>query len=124
MLSTATAIVAFGERPGPLALAGAALIGVGTFVLAGGGGSFADATARRAVAFALPTGAIIAGYTLRDKRAVSSLEIPPILLNWSLGPGRVLLLTPYAARHRALIATIWRDHRTEALVVAALGPLS
>lgn len=124
MLSTVAAIVAFGERPGPVALVGAALIGIGTFVLAGGGGSLADPTARRAVAFALLTGAIIAGYTLWDKRAVSALGIPPILLNWSLGLGRVILLTPYAARHREQVATIWRDYRTEALVVAVLSPLS
>ncbi|MFN8516656.1 MAG: hypothetical protein U0841_29580 [Chloroflexia bacterium] len=47
MLSASAAILFFGERPGPLAIAGAALIGVGTFVLAGGGGSLRQASARR-----------------------------------------------------------------------------
>jgi drug/metabolite transporter (DMT)-like permease len=124
VLSATAAILVFGERPGPIAIAGAALIGVGTFVLAGGGTKIADATARRAVAFALLTGAIIASYTLWDKRAVSGLGIPPLLLNWSLGVGRVTLLSPYAIRHRDKVGAIWRAHRLEALVVAVLSPLS
>lgn len=124
VLSTTAAILFFGERPGPIAILGAALIGVGTFVLAGGGGKIADASTRRAIAFALLTGAIIAGYTLWDKRAVSGLGIPPLLLNWSLGVGRVTLLAPYAVRHRDKVAAIWRSFRLEALVVAILSPLS
>src|SRR4051794_37366627 len=35
MLSTLAAVIAFGERPGAMALGGAALLGVGTFVLSG-----------------------------------------------------------------------------------------
>ena len=124
MLSTTAAIIFFGERPGPLALAGAVLIGVGTFVLAGGGGGLRQPHARRAVVFALLTGVIIASYTLWDKRAVSNLGIPPLLLNWSLGVGRVGLLAPYALRQRAKIAAIWRTYRREVLVVATLSPLS
>ena len=124
MLSASAAIIFFGERPGPLAIGGAALIGVGTFFLAGGGGSMRQASARRAILFALATGGIIAAYTLWDKRAVSSLGIPPLLLNWSLGLGRVGLLAPYALRQRAKIATIWRSYRREVLVVATLSPLS
>jgi drug/metabolite transporter (DMT)-like permease len=124
MLSATAAIVFFGERPGPLAIGGAALIGVGTFVLAGGGGGLRGEGTRRAVLFALLTGGIIASYTLWDKRAVSNLAIPPLLLNWALGLGRVGLLAPYAVRHRAKIATVWRSYRREALVVATLSPLA
>jgi len=124
MLSASAAILFFGERPGPLAIAGAALIGVGTFVLAGGGGSLRQASARRAVLFALLTGGIIASYTLWDKRAVSNLGIPPLLLNWALGLGRVSMLAPYAARHRTKIAAVWGSYRREVLVVATLSPLS
>jgi drug/metabolite transporter (DMT)-like permease len=124
MLSTIAAIIIFGERPGPLALCGALLIGIGTFVLSGGGGKIAGSAARRAVVFALLTGAIIASYTLWDKRAVSGLGIPPLLLNWSLGLGRLILLLPYSMRHHARIRVVWRDYRREALVVAFLSPLS
>ena len=124
MLSTLAAVVAFGERPGPLAVAGAAAIGIGTFILSGGGGKIADATARRAVAFALLTGAIIASYTLWDKRAVSAIGIPPIVLNWAMGFGRVILLAPVALRRREDVRRIWREHRAAVLVVATLSPLS
>lgn len=124
MLSASAAIIFFGERPGPLAIGGAAMIGVGTFFLAGGGGSLRQASARHAILFALATGGIIAAYTLWDKRAVSSLGIPPLLLNWSIGLGRVGLLAPYALRQRGRIATIWRTYRREVLVVATLSPLS
>jgi drug/metabolite transporter (DMT)-like permease len=124
MLSATAAIIFFGERPGPLAIGGAALIGTGTFFLAGGGGGLRQANARRAILFALATGAIIASYTLWDKRAVSNLGIPPLLLNWAIGFGRVGLLGPYVLRQPAKIATIWRTHRREVLVVATLSPLS
>jgi drug/metabolite transporter (DMT)-like permease len=124
MLSASAAIIFFGERPGPLAIAGAALIGVGTFVLAGGGGNLRQASARRAVIFALLTGGVIAAYTLWDKRAVSALGIPPLLLNWTMGLGRVGMLAPYALRQRAKVAAIWQSYRREVLVVATLSPLS
>lgn len=124
MLSTLAAMALFGERPTPLALAGAASIGVGVFVLTGGGGGRRDARARTAVIYALLTGAVIASYTLWDKRAVSTLAIPPLVLNWSLGLGRLLLLAPYALRHSGQIGEEWQTHRREALVVAVLSPLS
>ncbi len=57
MLSTAAAIAFLGERPTPLALAGAALIGVGVFVLTGGARTLGKAGARSAVLYALATGA-------------------------------------------------------------------
>lgn len=124
MLSTLTAIVIFGERPGPIALGGAVLIGVGTFVLSGDGARTATADSRRAVAFALLTGAIIASYTLWDKHAVSGLGIPPLFFNWALGLGRLITLTPFVLRRKDEVSSIWRDYRREAWVVAILSPLS
>ncbi|MFN8516655.1 MAG: hypothetical protein U0232_22040 [Thermomicrobiales bacterium] len=55
---------------------------------------------------------------------MSNLGIPPLLLNWALGLGRVSMLAPYAARHRAKIAAVWGSYRREVLVVATLSPLS
>src|SRR5207248_1231142 len=52
MLSTAAAILLFGERPTPVALAGAALIGVGVFVLAGDPRPLRAAQAGKSVVFA------------------------------------------------------------------------
>jgi drug/metabolite transporter (DMT)-like permease len=124
MLSTLTAIIIFGERPGPIALGGAVLIGIGTFVLSGGGARTASADSRRAVAFALLTGAIIASYTLWDKHAVSGLGLPPLFFNWALGLGRLITLTPFVLRRRSEVITVWQEYRREAWVVAILSPLS
>src|SRR5438309_1157917 len=69
-------------------------------------------------------GAIIAGYTLWDKRAVSALGIPPLLYDWCGNLGRVLILTPVALGRSDEIRGLWRDHRREVLVMAVLTPLS
>lgn len=124
MLSTLTAIAIFGERPSPLALGGAVLIGIGTFVLSGGGSRSARADARPAIIFALLTGAIIASYTLWDKHAVGGLGIPPLFFNWAIGLGRLLTLTPFVLRKPETVRMVWRDYRLEAWVVAILSPLS
>jgi len=124
MLSTAAAILLLGERPTPLALGGAVLIGLGVFVLTGDPRKFRQSGAGQAVIYALLTGLVIAGYTLWDKRAVSILLIPPLVYDWSNGFVRGFLLTPYALTHRAEVARHWREHRTAALMVGILSPLS
>lgn len=122
MLSTAAAIAFFGERPTPLAIAGAVAIGVGVFVLVSGPGLLRRAG--WAAGYGLLTGLVIAAYTLWDKHAVSTLLIPPLLLNWGVGFGRTLLLTPFALRAWDKVRLEWRTRRREALVVAVLSPLS
>src|SRR5205807_836662 len=124
MLSSAAAILVFGERPTPVAMAGTLLIGLGIFLLTGTPAGLRQAGARRAAGFALLTGAIIAGYTLWDKRAVSALGIPPLLFDWCGNLGRVLILTPVALRRFDDVRRLWGAHRREVVVVAVLTPLS
>lgn len=124
VLSVAAAIILLGERPGPVAMAGALLIGAGIFLLAGNPASVGHPGARRAVGFALVTGALIAAYTLWDKRAVSVLGIPPILLDWAGNLGRALLLTPVALARPDEVRALWRRHRREVLLVAVLTPMA
>jgi drug/metabolite transporter (DMT)-like permease len=69
VLSVAGAVLLLGERPGPLALAGAGLIVVAVLPLSGG---VRHEGAEGAVAFALLTGALIAAYTLWDAHASGS----------------------------------------------------
>ena len=123
VLSTTAAIVALGERPTPLALAGAGLIGISVVVLTGGSARRVT-TVRTAVIYGLVTGLFIAAYTIWDKLAVSTLLIAPILYDWGTGCGRTLLLAPLAWRLRAQVARGWREHRREALIVAVLSPLA
>ena len=124
MLSSAAAIVFFGERPTPLAIAGTLLVGMGIFLLAGNPAALRGAGARRAVGFAVLTGATIAAYTLWDKRAVSVLGIPPVLLDWGSNLGRTVLVAPVALARFDTVRAVWRAHRGEVILVALLTPMA
>ena len=88
LFATVGAILLLGERPTPLALAGAVLIVGGVFAM-----SFTGirngVNVRGAVGYGLLTGIFIAGYTLWDKVAVSTLAIPPVLLDTATALVRV-----------------------------------
>ncbi len=124
MLSSAAAIVFFGERPTPIAIAGTVLVGAGIFLLAGNPAALRGAGARRAVGFAVLTGVTIAAYTLWDKRAVSVLGIPPLLLDWGSNLGRTLLVAPVAFARFDAVRVVWRAHRREVILVALLTPMA
>ena len=124
MLSVAAAVAFFGERPSPVAVAGTVLVGAGIFLLAAAPRLLRRPGARRAVGYALLTGAIIAAYTLWDKRAVGALGVPPILLDWWGSLGRVAIITPVALTRRDEVRRLWRDHRLEVIAVALLAPLA
>jgi drug/metabolite transporter (DMT)-like permease len=122
MLSTAAAVLLLGERPSALALAGAALVGIGVFVLAGNPRRVHAAS----VMFASLTGIVIAGYTLWDKQAVSDtgLAIPPVLYFYLFTVCRAAMLTPFALSRMPTLRREWRLHRRHALGIAVLSPLS
>jgi drug/metabolite transporter (DMT)-like permease len=124
MLSTAAAVLLLGEHPTPLALAGAALVGVGVFVLAGDPRRLRSSSAGLSVVFALLTGLVIAGYTLWDKQAVSAVGIPPVLYFFLFTVARAAMLTPYALWRRDVVVVEWRLHRRHALGIAVLSPMS
>ncbi|MDR7418312.1 MAG: DMT family transporter [Armatimonadota bacterium] len=125
-LSTAAAIAFFGERPTPLAIVGALLVVGGVFVLTSRPWAAARTTARArwAVTYGLLTGGLIACYTLWDKRAVSTLLIPPLLFDWGSNFGRLAFLSPLAVRRWDDVRRHWREHRLEAIGVGALSPLA
>jgi drug/metabolite transporter (DMT)-like permease len=125
-LSTTAAILFLGERPSPLAIAGALLVVGSVFVISGGGRvltSSGNGTGK-AVLFGVTTGVIIASYTLWDKYAVATLAIPPLVFDWGLGLTRAVILTPIGIRHRAAAAIVWREHRSAVLGIAILSPLA
>ncbi len=126
MLATVAAILLLGERPTPIALCGAVLIGIGVFVLAGNPRRLRAAAAGRSVVIALLTGVVIAGYTLWDKLAVSDTGagIPPVLYFFLLTVLRAGLLTPYALMRLSVVRCEWRLHWKHALGIAVLSPLS
>jgi drug/metabolite transporter (DMT)-like permease len=125
LLSSAGAILFFGERPSALALVGGLLIVLGVMVLTGSPDKLRQqAGAKKAIVYALVTGTFIAAYTLWDKQAVSTFAVGPVLLDWGSNLGRSLLLTPFALRHWNSVRNEWRIHRFEAIGVALLVPLS
>lgn len=123
VLATLAAIALFGERPRPLAVAGAALIAAGVVMLVGDPRRLRAASGP-AAAYALLTGAFIAAYTLWDKYAVATLGIPPLVQHWATLVGMTLLLTPLAAARPGAVRWVWTHHRCAALGVGLLSPLS
>lgn len=124
LLSVLTAIFFLEEHPTPLALAGAAFIGIGILVITGNPFSQKATSAQKSIIYALFCGAAIAGYTVVDKIAVSTYLLPPLLMDWSTNLGRVLLLTPYSIKNWEKVKEQWDAHKKEALGVAILSPLA
>ena len=123
LLTILAAVVLFGERPAPLALAGAFMIGAGAVLLSGNplamfrkGGS--------GIGFALLTGSMIAVYTVWDRQAVAALLIPPVIYYWGSIVLRLVVTTPHTMRRMPQVRMIWRDSRKAVITVALLSPLS
>lgn len=123
LLATVFAIVLLGERPTVQGLIGAGVIVTGVFMLTGGAATGLRARAA-SLGFGLATGVLIGSYTVWDAYAVATLAVHPVLLDYASTAGRCLLLAPMAARRRAGVAALWRDHRAAVIAIAALNPLA
>jgi len=126
LLAVTAAILILGERPGPWALTGAACIIAGIYLLTGGHRLLrADhAHLKEAVKFGLLTGVCIAAYSVWDAHAVAGRGIPPLLFDAGTGWVMLVILAPLAWRRRTEVATVWRQHRREVLIVSLLSPVA
>src|SRR3954471_3331084 len=124
LLTIVVAIAILGERPGTVALGGAALVVGGAFFLAASPARLRQPGALRGVGFALLTGCMIASYTVVDKLSVSTVLIPPLVLDWGANLGRVIVMTPLAMRYRKDVRAAWARQRASVVGVALLCPLS
>ncbi|HEX7004918.1 MAG TPA: DMT family transporter [Trueperaceae bacterium] len=122
-LAVTGAVLLFGERPGPIAIAGVALVVGGAFVLAGGERMFRSVDGK-AVGYGLLTGLFIASYTLADAFVVTELALHPLVFLWLAELVRVILLTPTALRRRAEVGELWAGRRREIVAVAIMSPLA
>jgi drug/metabolite transporter (DMT)-like permease len=120
-LSVLAAIVVLGERPGPIALVGAALVVAAVLSLALGGRRLPSGPA---VGFALATGVTIAAYTIWDAHAVNALAQPAIAYYWGSEVSRALVLAGPALRDRAALRLAWTEDRRAILGVGILSPLA
>lgn len=119
-LSVLAAVLVLGERPGPVALLGAALVVAAVFSLAAGG----ERPSAPALGFALGTGATIAVYTLWDAHAVGDLDQPEIAYFWLTTVFEAVVLAPWALRRPGALRATWEHDRTAVVGVAALSPLA
>jgi drug/metabolite transporter (DMT)-like permease len=124
LLTVGLAMLLLGERPAPLALAGALMISTGGLLLTGDPRALRRKGIEHAVLIALATGIAIAAYTVVDKIAVALLLTPPILQDWMTNVGRVALMMPLLRTRGGSVRAAWRDHRGDVLAVAVLCPLS
>ena len=125
VLTIAAAMLLLGERPGPFALAGAALVILGAYLLTGNPLRLFSRDRPKGAGFALLTGCTVALYTVVDKLAVSYYLIPPIVFDWACVAFRVFLLWPLAARgNPSAFADSWRVDRRPIILVALLSPLA
>ena len=125
LLTIAIAVLLLGERPGPVALAGAVLIGASALLLTGNPFAWHKGEARHAVGFALLTGCMIAVYTIWDKASVAVWLIPPVLYDWGCIASRIMVMVPLARRRApGAMAKAWRERRGAVVAIAMLAPLS
>jgi len=122
LLSFVGAAILLGERPGPLAILGLALVVLGIVLVAGLARKLPRGSAR-GFRWGLITGSCVAAYTLNDGWAVKVLAISPILLDYAGNSFRALVLTRWAIRDRPRLAAEIREYARPALVVSVLGPL-
>lgn len=120
-LAVIGAIILFGERPSPLAIAGTALVVSGIIVMSWSG-ELRGGGIGAAVAFAMATGSITATYTLWDKQGIERLT--PLLYGYGIEVGRALLVAPFvlatAASRERLRATL-HDQRRPILAIGLLS---
>ena len=124
LITVAAAIVLLGERPTPLAIAGALLIAGGAITLTSNLRELRQARSLPAVGFALLTGCMISAYTVVDKLAVAAWLVPPLFLDWATNLGRVFIMAPVALRQQRALRECWRRSHREIIGVAVLCPLA
>lgn len=124
LLSTLAAIALFGERPTVLALAGGLVIVASVFYLTGGASLLHTERAhlRTGLLYGLACGGCIAGYTVWDQRAVSHLQLPPVLYDCGTQIVMCSLMAPFALQRLPEVARDWREHRGKAATIAVLAP--
>ena len=125
LLAALAGITLLGERPGTAGITGIVLVVLGVLVLGVPVAPTMRAVqASRAVIFALVTGIFIASYTLWDKYAVSTLDVPPLLQGYASLPVMALVLAPSALRQRDRTTRVWRQYRRQVAGAAVLSPLA
>jgi drug/metabolite transporter (DMT)-like permease len=131
LISSALAILLFGEHLSRLGLAGIAAVVLGVFLIAGGPRIWLNADdarqrgrTRMGMLYGLLTGLTIASYTLVDGYSVKVLLLSPILMFYMSCLVQMVLLVPVLLKDKALARLHWSQQRKYALIVGAVSPIS
>lgn len=124
LLTVVFAMILFGERPGLVALAGAALVIAGVVITGLAGGRAHAADNRAGILYGLAIGILIAIYTLWDSAAVTVGGMPAVGLYWGSVLFQFLLLAPVGLRSRRGLAATAKRHWAAILIVGVLAPLA
>ena len=120
LLSVVLAVLLFHERPGTLALVGAAVVIAGVVVIGLAGSRQLN---RAGVLWGSAVGVVIATYTIWDTNAVINGGMPPLGYYWAIASA-ALLLAPVALRRPALVRATAQQHWPTILIVGVLSPLA
>jgi len=123
LLSFVGALVILGERPSWVTAAGALLVILGVFTLAGAPRTGA-LRLRAGLLWGALTGVFIAFYTINDGYAIKVLGLSPFVVEYVGSTFRTLVLAPNAWRDRRRAIDEYRRHWFDALGVSVLGPMS
>lgn len=138
LLSVAAAVLVLGERPAPIALAGAAVVIAGVVVIGLAGPRASDDSPapdaatdargrhRRAVGVALgaAVGVLIAGYTVLDAVAVTAAGLSPVGYFWGSLVAQLAILAPWLLARPTTTARAARRHAPAIVAVGILSPLA
>lgn len=124
LLSTIAAVILLSERPTPLAFFGTILITLGIIGLTGDPRKFRKDNLLTGLFYAGLTGMAIAGYTIWDSYAVSTIGMSPIVYEWTVATLRLFILTPLALRDWGQVKMAWTHDKWKAAGVAILSSLS
>ncbi len=130
LLSVIGAVLLLGERPGLVALAGAALVVAGVVVIGTAAARAPigepDSTTRRwrGIRYGAAVGVVIAAYTLWDAAAVTRADLEPVGYYWASMVVQLAVLLPLALRERGALARTVREHPVAIGLVGALSPLA
>lgn len=126
MLTVVFAMILFAETPGTFGIIGAALVvgGVVVIGLSGRSGSPGARPILPSLTFGALTGVMIAGYTLWDAHAVTTLAVAPLALCWGSSVTEAVLLSPVGLRDPAKVRDVFRANKSNVLAVGVLSPLA
>ena len=127
LVSVIAAMLVFGERPGPISLAGALFVVVGVVIigLAGTRQLGSDRGRRaRGIRYGALVGLVIAAYTLWDAAAVTLADLEPVGYYWASMVVQLLVLGAIALRTPAAAVETVRAHPVATIVVGVLSPLA